>query len=690
VKLVFMDFESMYDTDYSLSKMTTAEYIRDERFEAIGYSIRVADGPTTWHTGDARTLRQSLGTQAWWDDAIMVSHNAFFDALVLGWRFGLQPAKLLCTLSMARALGLDHTAGGSLAALARLMRSLGHAIPEKGDEVVRALGKRRADFTPDELARYGAYCCTDTDICAGLFAIMAPLLAPGELAWHDIAVRMAACPMLTLNRRVLEADLTRVRKRKAELNATLAKRLGVQSDIQLQAALGSNNRFALMLELQGGAMPWEWFADDGDYTVYLRARLARTGGAPVHFEIPVKPSPANPSELTHAFAKDDEGLLELAESGDTLIEALVAARLGVKSTIEETRLEKLIGLSKYPTLSVPVKVSGAHTHRLGGDDGINLQNLPSGRIDGQSAAMRHAIEAPEGYVLVAGDSRQVECRTLAYQANQRDLLRLFAQGGDPYPVMAAQISGLDAEEIRTRAKRGLPEDLPYVTWRQTGKATELGAGFGMGWQRFRKMARAQHGVVLEPQMAQHAIDVYRQSRDRIVLYWRRCEDVLRDMIAGGSGWFGGPRGTLFWYEGNRVLFGVHTPGVQLPDGMWLNYPKLRVELVEDRDAGRFNEEIVYERRRGRSTMRKKIYGAKLAENLTQALAFAIMKWQARRIARRYSILLNEHDAWVAAVRENQVDEARAYFTSCMREVPAWVEGLPLDCEVGAAKSFGGV
>lgn len=690
MKLVFLDWETFYDNDYSLSKMTTAEYVRDPRFEAIGYSIRVAGGPTVWHTGDERTLRRLLGPQAWWNDAIMVSHNAFFDALVLYWRFGLLPAKLLCTLSMARALGLDHTAGGSLAALAKLMRSLGYPLPEKGDEVVHALGKRRTDFTPDELARYGAYCCTDTVICVGLFSILAPLLAPGELAWHDIAVRMAACPMLTLNRRVLEADLKRVRRRKAELNATLAARLGVQSAAQLQAVLGSNSRFALMLELLGGGMPWEWFGEDRDYDAYLRERHERTGGVPVRFEIPVKPSPANPDRLTHAFAKDDEGLLEMAECGDTLVETVVAARLGAKSTIEETRLEKLIALSKYPTLSVPVKVSGAHTHRLSGADGWNAQNLPSGRVEGQSAAMREAIEAPEGYVLIAGDSRQVECRTLAYQANQRDLLRLFANGGDPYPVMAAQISGLDAEEIRLRAKRGLPEDLPFVTWRQTGKATELGAGFGMGWQRFRKMARAQHGVVLEPQMAMHAIDVYRQSRDRIVLYWRRCEDVLRDMIAGRSGWFGGPRGNLFWYEGERVLFGVRTPGVRLPDGLWLNYPNLRIELVENRAAGSIDEEIVYDRRRGRGTGRRKLYGAKLAENLTQALAFAVMKWQARHIARRYPILLNEHDAWVAAVREKKVDEATAYFTACMREVPAWVEGLPLDCEVGAAKNFGGV
>jgi uncharacterized protein YeaC (DUF1315 family) len=292
--------------------------------------------------------------------------------------------------------------------------------------------------------------------------------------------------------------------------------------------------------------------------------------------------------------------------------------------------------------------------------------------------------ASPGYVVIAGDSKQVEARTMAYQANQRDLLNPFATGGDPYPVMAARISGMDADEIHRRAKRGLPEDRHFVTWRQTGKAAVLGAIFGMGWERFRQMARAQHGVLLEPRIAMRSIDITRQTYDRIVLYRSRCDQVLRAMLAGGSGWFAGPHNHLFWYEGKRMLSGTHTPGVRLPAGMWLNYPALRVELVENREAGCMDEEIVYDRRRGCAQVRKKPYGAKLAENPTQALAFAVMKWQARHIAQRYPVLLNEHDAWVTAVRQEEAEEARAYVLACMRAVPVWVEGLPLDCESAQA------
>ena len=34
--LITIDFETYYDKEYSLSKLTTEEYIRDKKFEVIG------------------------------------------------------------------------------------------------------------------------------------------------------------------------------------------------------------------------------------------------------------------------------------------------------------------------------------------------------------------------------------------------------------------------------------------------------------------------------------------------------------------------------------------------------------------------------------------------------------------------------------------------------------------------------
>jgi hypothetical protein len=561
-------------------------------------------------------------------------------------------------------------------------------MPLKGDEVMRAIGKHRADFTPDELARYGAYCCNDTLICAQLFAVFAPMLPGNELFWQDAALRMAVDPRLQLDQAVLEADLVRVQKRKAELLDALQTHLGLQSREQLQAALGSNTRFTGLLEDCGGVLPFRLFGSPGlaphedaagvkRYRQYLDDRQRRTNGTDGLFPIPVKPSPTHPEKYVHAFAKTDEGMQELAEDCDERVRALVAARLGVKSTIEETRVEKLIRLAPLGALSVPVRVSGAHTHRLGGDDGINLQNLPSGRVEGQSKAMRLAIVAREGYQLIAGDSAQIEARTLAYMAQQRDLLAVFQAGGDPYSMMAARIYKGEPDDIRQGALAG---DANFILQRQLGKATELGAGFKMGANRFRVTARGQYRLHIDDETARHAISTYRATHEAIVRFWERCGDVIALMLHGNKGWFGGPSNELFYYEGNRELFGVHTPGVRLPDGMWLNYPNLRVDDVTG--------EFIYDQRKGKATAKTRLYDGKLTENLTQALAFALMKWQAFRIRLRYPLLLNEHDCWVTMAVDGEVDDALRYVGQCMSEVPEWAQGLPVACEIGAAHSFG--
>jgi hypothetical protein len=44
MKIITLDFETYYDRAYSLSKLTTEEYIRDEQFEVIGVSVQEDDG----------------------------------------------------------------------------------------------------------------------------------------------------------------------------------------------------------------------------------------------------------------------------------------------------------------------------------------------------------------------------------------------------------------------------------------------------------------------------------------------------------------------------------------------------------------------------------------------------------------------------------------------------------------------
>ena len=150
MQILTIDFETYYDRTFSLSKVTTEEYIRDPQFEVIGVSVKVNDGDSQWFSGTKAQTKQWLD-QFDWDDAIAVAHNAVFDMAILNWIFDIRPKRIVDTLSMLRALdGPD--AGNSLAKAAER-----YGLGVKGDEVINALGKRRIDFTVEEMARYGVY-----------------------------------------------------------------------------------------------------------------------------------------------------------------------------------------------------------------------------------------------------------------------------------------------------------------------------------------------------------------------------------------------------------------------------------------------------------------------------------------------------------------------------------------------------
>ena len=143
-----IDFETYYTRQYSLSKLTTEEYIRDPRFEVIGVavkksgqelSLRKANAPL-WFSGSKNQTKKFLEGFDW-GNSIAIAHNAMFDMAILNWHFGIRPAKIVDTLGMARAI---HTleVGGSLAALAEH-----YNLGAKGTEVHDAIDKKRLDFS---------------------------------------------------------------------------------------------------------------------------------------------------------------------------------------------------------------------------------------------------------------------------------------------------------------------------------------------------------------------------------------------------------------------------------------------------------------------------------------------------------------------------------------------------------------
>lgn len=385
MKIITLDFETYYSRQFSLTKLTTEEYVRSPDFEVIGVSVQVGSDEPVWFSGTRKETKEFLESFDFGSN-LALAHNAMFDAAILSWHFDIHPKGWLDTLSMGRALHGTEV-GGSLAVLAKH-----YELGVKGDEVLNALGKRRADFTPTELARYGEYCKNDVALTWSLFAAMSETFPKLELRLIDLTIRMFSEPLLQLDNKMLTNHLRQVQESKDALMGVLIVK-GVTSDY-----LMSNPKFAVLLQAYG-------------------------------VEPPMKMSPTTGKE-TYAFSKTDEEFKALLEHENPEVQALVATRLGIKSTLEETRTQRFIGISERGPMPVPLRYYAAHTGRWGGDDKLNLQNLPRG------GALKYAIIPPAGYVMLDSDSSQIEARTLAWLAGQNDLVEAFEKGEDVYKIMA--------------------------------------------------------------------------------------------------------------------------------------------------------------------------------------------------------------------------------------------------------------
>lgn len=614
MNLVVLDFESYYDTTYSLSRLTTESYIRDPRFEVILVAVKRNDEPTQWFTGTHAQIGQWLQQ---WDipNSYLLCHNTAFDGAILAWHFGIKAKYYLDTLSMAKPL-----CGNSAASLAALSKRF--ALGEKGTEVVRALGKKREHFTADEILSYGGYCVNDVDLTWTLYHVLRSFITPRELYVIDLLLRMFIDPVIELDQAALQQHLANVREKKQQLMDRIDQTIGREQ-------LMSNPKFAQLLEQLG-------------------------------VEPPMKPSPTAKNEdgspkITFAFSKTDTAFKALLEHPDPRVQTVVAARLGVKTTLEETRTEAFLRIEERGTLPIMLNYYGAHTGRASGADKINLQNLP------RKGALRRAMRAPRGHTLAAGDSSQIEARMVAYLAGQWDLVEKFRRGVDVYSDFASGIYD------RTITKADELE-------RFVGKTGILGLGFGTGKDKFRHTLKvATPSVDISIEESTRIVQLYRSTYTEIVKLWKMADDALWAMSRGCEFEFGvGLKLRCSW------------EGVYLPNGMLMRYPNLR----------RTTDGFVYDSRKGPVY----IYGAKLVENVVQALARIVVFDQMCAIDKhlracdtateRHKVVLTVHDEVVVCVPIHKESWVKQLMSSAMRKPPSWALDLPINCEVGAGPNYG--
>jgi DNA polymerase len=629
-RLVVLDLECFYSTEFSLTKMPTEEYVRSPQFEMIGIAIKVDDNPTVWYP---KPQVEKVLKEFDWSDAMVVAQNTAFDGAVLNWLYGVNPMAWADTLGMSRAL-FPHEKSHGLAKQAERM-----GIGAKGDEVLHAKGKHYADFSAEELARYAEYCINDTELTYTLFKKYMSLGFPKqELRLIDMTLRMFIEPVLELDKTRLVDHLEAVKDAKEALMESVRDFMLKDADPEyvhaifsegmdgIKKLLMSNDKFAKVLENYGVVPPTK---------VSLR-----TG------------------KLAYAFAKTDEEFKSLEEHPDVRVQMLVAARLGNKTTIEETRTERFIGMSSRGKFPVPLRYYGAHSGRWSGQDSVNLQNLPSRGTN--AGKIKKAIVAPRGHVVIDCDSAQIEARTLAWLAGQHDLVQAFEEKQDVYKLMASQIYQIPPDKVTTGP----------ASQRQVGKTVVLGAGYGVGHKKLQIFLKQQAGVEVTEGEAKRIIDAYRNTYYKIPEFWRRADEALIALRTGNG----------LQVDEQGLIRAVPDKGLTLPSGLFIQYPDLA--KVTDEKTGK-DQWRYYSK-----GMPVYVYGGKVVENLCQAVARQVVAEQMLKIGKKYKVVLTVHDAVACVAPIEEKEEAQRYVEECMSWRPKWAQTLPLACESGVGASYG--
>lgn len=604
IHLIALDFETYYDKEYSLSKITTEEYIRDDRFEVIGVAVKVDDEKTQWCSGTQDEVASFL-MRFDWAHSMMLAHNCAFDAAILNWRFGIRPKALADTMSMGNALG-DGAGSVSLAALAKQ-----YDLGEKGNEVIKALGKRRLDFTPQELQAYAGYCVNDVELCHKLFEVMLQQGFPTpELKLIDMTLRMFTEPVFVLDTDLLEQHLSEVKAKKQQLLDSC----GID-----QHVLMSNNQLADKLRELGVEPP---------------VKISKTTG-----------------KETYAFAKTDEAFKNLPETlpEDSpmrfIVEAVVAARIGTKSTLEETRTERFIGISKRGKLPVPIKYCGAKTKRWSGEGGgINMQNLP------RNSPLKSAIRSPAGHVIVGVDLSNIELRIGLWFGGMTYALDRLRAGRDLYREFAAMVFNVDYNAV-TPAQRFI------------GKTSQLSLIYGVGAKKLQEALKLGSGNDIGIDAANHIVKLYRKTYVGVVAAWHNGESVLEAMLKDHYMEYG--PGGVIKVHGQK--------GLLLPSGLYMRFPNLSRVIRDDGHSA-----WAYKTRKGIEYT----HGAKTYQGVIQALARCQIGDGMLRTRKKYAVALTVHDAEYFLAPEADGQTALDFATEQLCVPPVWAPELPLAAEGG--------
>ena len=617
MRFIVIDLESFFDNDYTFKKLSTEEYVRDPRFELHGAAIKeFADRPAYWLSEPELCVWLA---QQDWSDVFLVSHHAQWDHFALSWHYDVHPKMSGCTLSMARLLLGNHLSV-SLDSVRRHFN-----MPLKTTPYHLFKGKHWSEMAAQvqQLVAEGA--CDEVESIWTIFGMLYRQFPPEELEVVDTMIKMFSEPVLRADSEMLNTIWMDEEKKKR----TIMQELGV-SEADLQSA----DRFAELLRAEG-----------------------------------VEPEmKEGKKKKIYCFAKTDQFMRELQESEDDRVRTLAEARLGVKSTIMQTRAETFGWMASRGPLPVYLSYAGAGTLRPSGGDGTNFLNLK------RRSPLRPALMAPDGCLLGPVDESQVECRVLHYLAGGPDepVIQKFRNHEDPYVDLASQFYG---EKIY-KPKQDDPRKDEMEAKRGMGKQGRLMCGYGAAGPKFKITAKnGLYGpsVDIPIEDANKFVAMYRASTpsvcDRTSGYWALCEKQMLPALAAGRTEQFGP-------------LTIRDHRIYLPNGAMMIYDTLEWHIPEpDEENVKDFEWNGFWRLRTRSGW-KKMWGSKLTQNICEAVSRVVVSQAMIRIKHMgYRTLNWPYDELLLLIPDDGHGEE--HLERCrqemIREVP-WLPGLPLDAE----------
>jgi hypothetical protein len=557
---IYLDFESFWDTDHTLSKMPPTEYVMSPKTEIISLAMKIGNGETDVYFGE-KDIAAAIDSVDW-SSAMAIGHNmSGFDCMILAWRFKVRPAMWGCTAAMARSK-YAKTCGVSLA---KLVQELGVGV-KNNTILMNTKGRYLKDFTAAEIASMRVYNREDTEQCAALFKLLASGFPKQELLLIHMTTQMLVNPQFVLDTSMVEAALSMERDQK------------LKALLELDQVLSTPEE-RVIRRLEDGVPPEEYvrsvLASAKKFSDLLESR-----GVPV----PMKVSPTT-GKLAPALSKTDEEFIALQEHEDPVVAAAARTRLAVKSTLLETRLAAFLraGAACGGRLPVPLRYCGADTTGRWSGEQYNMQNLP--RIGSKvkpSDALRNSLKAPKGYKVVVADLSGIELRVNHFLWKVPGSMELYAEDAeaDLYRAFAAARYGITPDEV-TKDQR------------QLAKVAQLGLGFGAGAATFRKVAKLMGGLELSESEANDVVTSWRDTYHPIVSGWKSFQASLPKIMQGV------PDAIDPW-----GLCMVEKNAVRLPSGRRIYYPS----LIKESDNGK--SEWWY----GQGRHRARIYAGKGVEN----------------------------------------------------------------------------